>query len=112
MNTPRELLLARHDKTWRALASARRHALLESLPASRLLWWQVLLAEIFAPQRAVWAAVGASWILIIIAQRGTLHRGPDFRAPPVAGQAGLISPADGALLAQLDGWIHPEGAAR
>ena len=108
MNILRELLLARHRGSHRALASARRRALLESLPPARLLWWRVLLTEFFAPQRVAWAALAASWVLILAMQWLASGESTATRVPPSLVQDALLSAPDAALMAQFDFRVHPE----
>jgi hypothetical protein len=102
MSTPRELLLARHRRAARRIETARRRALLEALPRSEALWWRLALEELFAPQRAFWAALAALWILMLGFQLATRPAGGSMRPPTFAETPGPATDGfDHALLAQL-----------
>lgn len=107
MNPPRDLLLNRHQGAWRALASARRRALLESLPKSRPLWWRTLVIESFAPLRLAWAALAACWILILFLQLGALHQWKGSATASVPVLTGYPLSADSRLIAELNVKFSP-----
>jgi len=112
MNAARTALLARHEKAWHSLASARRQALLESLPPSRPLWWRVLFVEFFAPQRAVWLALAACWVLILSIQFWRAAESPSAPLTPLLADSPFLTMRDATLLEQLDVGLRPQALPR
>lgn len=109
MKTPRDLYLSQYRSATAEVESIRRHALLSTLPAGRLLWWRTVFLELYVPARPWLAGLAVAWLLILCMTLGGKRpsgagatKAPDLAQ--IAEQDRLIQLA---LAAETSGGVQP-----
>ena len=121
MNTPRDLLRARHQAIEPKLDQIRRNAVAELTPRPTLepnlaiapilkLW-----RELIWPARRVWAGFAAAWLMILLVNLGDYDRGELVGAPavPSSMEVQMARDEQNRMLSELleSTWIDPAEAA-